>query len=505
MVFAAAVMLLTTVPYLVGFAAQTEVWRFSGFLIGVEDGYSYLAKMGQGARGAWLFRLPYTSEPQSGAFVYSFYLVLGKLTGQNHTAQVIAFHLARVLCGGLALLASYRFLAEFVPHVTARRLGLALVALGGGLGWLMALLGQPRPLGSLPIEFFSPEAFTFLTIFTLPHLAASRALFLLGLWRHLRGDGVGAGLALSGVSLIQPLYVLVAWAVMGVDLVVGWLWKAQGDQGARWRSLLVAGLLSAPVVLYTIIAFSVDPVMRQWSAQNVLTSPSPLHYLLGYGPLLALALPGWRALQQTQPRLARFVLVWAPLVPLMIYAPISVQRRLIEGVQVPLVAVAMLGLTVALARWGRVLIPLVLIVSLPSSAILWLGGLNAARERLQPAFAPVDQLTVFAWLAQNAPADSVALAAFDTSNALPAYTPLIAYIGHGPETLHADVKVPQVEAFYRVDTADAERRRLLEDGRITYVLAGPPERALGDFDLDRAAYLTRVFEFKEYAVYEVVK
>ena len=69
---ALVVMALFSAPYLFGFASQTAEWRFSGFLIGVDDGQSYLAKMGQGARGAWLFTLPYSSEPQAGAFVSIF-------------------------------------------------------------------------------------------------------------------------------------------------------------------------------------------------------------------------------------------------------------------------------------------------------------------------------------------------------------------------------------------------------------------------------------------------
>ncbi len=63
LVFALGVMIITTVPYLIGFAAQGSLWHFSGFLIGRDDGNSYLAKMREGAQGEWLFHLVYTSEP----------------------------------------------------------------------------------------------------------------------------------------------------------------------------------------------------------------------------------------------------------------------------------------------------------------------------------------------------------------------------------------------------------------------------------------------------------
>ena len=38
-------LILTSIPYLIGFARQGSEWRFAGFLFGVEDGNSYIAKM----------------------------------------------------------------------------------------------------------------------------------------------------------------------------------------------------------------------------------------------------------------------------------------------------------------------------------------------------------------------------------------------------------------------------------------------------------------------------
>ncbi|MBI4772556.1 MAG: hypothetical protein HY784_19515, partial [Chloroflexi bacterium] len=294
-VFAALVMALTTLPYLVGAASQTDGWRFGGFVLGAEDGNSYIAKMGEGARGAWLFTLPYSSEPQRGVLIYAFYLLLGKLAGPGHEAQVVVYHLARVVCGFALLLVSYVFLAEFLPGARQRRLGLVLVAVGGGVGWLLTLSGHGYLFGSLPIDFISPEAYTFLILYSLPHLAAARCLFLLGLLAYLRGRGGAAGLALFGLGAIQPLSVLVAWAVMGADIVLQ-IPTAQNPkskiQNPKFKiqisslkfqvptgniiTALLAGAISSPFVIYTAYIFSADPLFKQWSAQNVLPSPNPI-------------------------------------------------------------------------------------------------------------------------------------------------------------------------------------------------------------------------------------
>ena len=73
-------LLVTSVPYLVGWLRSTPDRVFGGFAFAIEDGYSYLSKMKQGAEGLWLFQLPYTSEAHTPTIFYLFYLLLGKLT-----------------------------------------------------------------------------------------------------------------------------------------------------------------------------------------------------------------------------------------------------------------------------------------------------------------------------------------------------------------------------------------------------------------------------------------
>jgi hypothetical protein len=112
-------------------------------------------------------------------------------------------------------------------------------------------------------------------------------------------------------------------------------------------------------------------------------------------------------------------------------------------------------------------------------------------------------LSAFAWLAEHGQPGQVALSAQSTGNAVPAYTALVPYIGHGPETLDLEHKAELVAAFYQGPTHAVERRALLASGRISFVIFGPHERALGDFDPTLAPYLTQRFTNGAYAVYEV--
>ncbi len=105
-------LIVTSVPYLVGWLRSTPDQVFGGFAFAIEDGYSYLSKMKQGADGLWLFQLPYTSEAHTPTIFYLFYLLLGKLsvlTGLS-TPLVLSSGAAVVRCdpAGGASIASLR-------------------------------------------------------------------------------------------------------------------------------------------------------------------------------------------------------------------------------------------------------------------------------------------------------------------------------------------------------------------------------------------------------------
>jgi len=508
LIFAAIVMAATTVPYIVAAGAQRDGWQFGGFLIGVEDGNVYLAKMRQGAMGQFLNTLSHSTEPQTPALIYPVLHVLGWLAGPEPWAEIVAYHAARVAAGLLLLAVSYLFAARFIEAVAVRRLALLLIALGGGLGWLLAIASPSALYGSLPVDFILPEAFTYLMLFGLMHLALGRALLLLALLAYLNKRGLWAGLALLGVGLAQPLYIVVGWAVMGAHAAQGWWLDRRGDEAVAdmrhdWQAALVAVAVSAPLVVYNALVLGLDPALAQWMAQNVLPSPHPVHYALAYGVLLVPAAAGWRALWRRDARLALFAGTWVALGLVLAYAPIPTQRRLVEGVQLPLVVLAVLGLQSLAGRPRRLAVGLVLALTLPTTALLYLGSLGAARNVAEPAFHPPDQLAALAWLRQNAALGDAGLAAFETGNVLPAYTPLRAYVGHGPETLFIRDKLPRVAAFYTAATADDERRLLLAEAGIDFVIFGPREAALGGFDPRTSPYLAWRFETGRYAIYAV--
>lgn len=523
--FAALVMLVTCVPYVLGYLAQGSEWRFTGFVLAVEDGNSYIAKMLAGSSGSWLFQTPYTTYPQRDVFIFIPYLLLGKLAAPllAHDSLVILYHLFRFVAGVLACLATYDFLRLFIRERRLVRWGVALVILGGGLGWVLLLLGVESWLGSLPVEFYSPEAFGFLGLFGVPHLALARAILLWSLVAYLRNaesveagapvwkTGLKVGLLWLLTGVIQPLTGMVVGAVVGWYLftVVAWqLYLRVQGQSADWTRWFTrfklafwAGIVALPLVGYNLLVFNRDAYLKTWAAQSAIPSPHPLHYLLAYGLLLPFVLTGLGKILSSQPWNGWLPVAWVLSFPAMAYAPFSLQRRLPEGVWVALVVLALSGVRVSEKAFRTFQFASLLL--LPSSFLLLFGSGTAVLNPGSPLFRPSGEARAFDCLGQLSKPGEVVLSSYETGNVLPAWAPVRVVIGHRPESANYSELQGRIQAFYASGTPDAVRRSLLSEFQVDYVFWGAAERKLGDWDADQVDYLEVLCENPENVIFRV--
>lgn len=534
LLFGIALLVLTTLPYIVASKSETAERQFSGFVFGIEDGFSYLAKMRRGALGETTFRLFYTTEQHDPiALLYFPYLFPGRVTGQivpptsaAHTAALIAmFQLLRIVGSAAYLIVLYRFISAFIESSSGRFAAFVLATTGGGLGWLAVLSGTTDAVGGLPADFYIPEGFSFLILLGLPHLALARAMLLSGLllsfqavengsWR----SAVLAGLCFILVGLTVPFYLAVVYAVLGAWGLAWWL-RTRAFPRALARYGGLAAVITAPLFLYYIVVFSRSPALALWSAQNDLPSPPPVNYLAAYSLLGGLALFSLREVWRRAASRVRFALLpaWWFIVPVLVYLPINVQRRMAEGVIVPLAVLAAMTLTrIQPPALRRAISGVVLGAASASSLLLLMGALSTARNPASLAFIDRANVRAFNWLNEHAPPDAVALGAFPTGTALPAFTHLRPFVGHGPETLAAVEKTRLVGAFFRDELSDEDRAALLAgtciappplpcSDPITYVLFGPSEQALAGAQEPGAWAdgLTLIYAMDGYRIYAV--
>ncbi|MBN1811549.1 MAG: hypothetical protein JXA14_06920 [Anaerolineae bacterium] len=515
---AALIVAASTVPYLAGTLAQTPQERFGGVVMNPVDYHSHLAKMWQGYRGQWRYRLLFTSEDHAGVFVQTFYVALGHLARLFGLGLPPAFQIARVVCGCAMLASAYRFIAHFVARVRTRQVAFLLATVASGLGWLTEAVAPTPPGGVSPMDFWLSDGFTYLALLTSPHFCAAVALllsvFLLLLRRPERptlGVSALAVLASLVLGMIHPYAMLLADLLPVLYWAVEWLRMRR----VAWRGLATVaamGVAQLPLLIYDLWVFR-QPVFVGWSEQNVTLSPPPNVYLWGYGVLLALGVVGAVVWVRRREWRVTFPLLWVGLVAVLAYVPWNLQRRFLEGVQVPMGLLAGVGLAEGLLplcsrrmriRWCW--LGMALIVALaPMSNLYLTASLTWAATADEPSmFRSADLLAAVDWLGENSAWEETVLSGFNTGNLIPARIGHRVVLGHWMETVDYAEKRAAVARFYEAQTSDAQRQELLEMWGVAYVFHGAEERALGDFDPAATSWLEPAFRSGEVAVYRVL-
>jgi uncharacterized membrane protein len=153
------------------------------------------------------------------------------------------------------------------------------------------------------------------------------------------------------------------------------------------------------------------------------------------------------------------------------------------------------------ARWQVIIRVGLTAVLLPSTLLILIGGIQTAARPGLPAFRPAAEVAAFGWLRKEAAGGEVVLAAYQTSNALPAWTPVTVVAGHGPETPGLAELTPRVEGFFDVLTTAEARLALLKAEQVDYLFYGPAERTLGGWDPTSWDCLRPAYAFGAYAIY----
>jgi len=532
-VLAAAVMALTVGPLVYGWLLTPDDFVFTGtHFVSYDDWFVYYSYLEQARQGNWLFFNLFTSEPHAPV-LHLEWLAVGLFAKTFNLSNVLAFNAARLLVIPIFFIVAYCFIAHLFDDKKKRRVAALLLAFGSGLGFLFIsqLLVYPANFanGSFhwPIDWWVPEATTFLTLYYSAHHTISLGLMLLIFLaftlavssRKARYSVLSA--AATGVLFFYHPYhvmsVLAVSAAYGIAVVLR-------DRTQFWnlvRHGVLVGLCALPAIGYFGAMVDADWVMAMKAVQNLTPSPPLWLTLAGYGLLVPFALVGGYQLV-SQRRLDErwlLVLVW-PFVSLaLMYSPLAYQRRMSAGLHVPLVMLATEGLWYGyawlrsgghwLARWGysqRYLVLMALIVLLSGSAFFQLAAdaLIFTTHR-QPAYMPRDVVDAATWL-RTVDAQEVILSYYGEGvvNVIPAYAGRMVYVGHRIETVNVAAKSQEVEWFFGQNHSATLERAFLKKRNIGYLFYGPTEQAIGSFDPAGKPYLREVYRNQTISIYQVL-
>lgn len=476
---------LTVLPYAWAFATDTtpdapDQWQFMGLLYSHLDGATYLSKIEQGMRGEWLFTLTYTPENHSGAAINVYYMALGHIARVFGMSALVIFHLARLIASFFMYIAIYHLGSMIWQKRRPRRLFFALVGIGAGFGWLyLPLAGNVLPY---PSDVFIPESIPFYSTLVNPHFPLAIAIMALLVATFLRvfrpgfadiprtsNGGATVILLTMALCVVQPQ----AWVPLGAVLIATLGVNTVLDRRIPRPQLewaLLAILPAIPFFVYYIALTNANWAMQVWNAQNQTPSPSLDRYIIGYGLILLLAIPGIiRAVRHFERDGDRLMLLWIVVGVILLYIPINLQRRLAIGLIIPIAFFAVRSLEDfwfnRVARPLRSVVAVMLIVLVVPTNVLSLliplQGLQRPSEGVKEGLLmPHDTVQALEWLDKNSAVGQIALARpKPTGLWIPALTHLRVVYGHPYETLFVDDKKQEVEAWMTGTRCDEAVRK----------------------------------------------
>ncbi len=488
--------LLAVTPLMLMVLIGISGWQFMGVLHNYLDGATYFAKMSLGQNGDWLVSFLHTPEAHSGAFIQVLYLLLGHVSRLTGIPTAVIFHLARILAALLMYAAIYQLGATIWSRVRPRRLFFGVAAIGAGLGWLFAPLTGELIYVDFPLL---PEAFPFFSSLMNVHFPLAIALLcilasaLIVVFRPGSEDNPSLKSAWPVASVLSLLLgflypqALVPFAGTLVVFTLS-LFRARQARMIIWYWVLAVIVPVIPLALYYWMVVTYNPVMAIWNQQNQTPAPSLHGLVLGLGLPLLVGLPAiWRAVRRFERDGDRFMLIWLALMIAAMYLPTNVQRRFAVGLMIPVAYFAVRAIEdtwihLIQRRWRLLVgIAFFFLISISTVLMLFLPVIPVAvgnPGRAVGVYLEADYGPIFNELNQRATLNDVVLASPVVSVWLPGWGGVRSVYGHPYETVDAEERRAEVEAWFAADSPE-HCLDLLERYSVRYVIFGPEEARLG--------------------------
>jgi len=373
-----------------------------------------------------------------------------------------------------------------------------------------------------------PEAVTFLSLLLNGLFTTAMALMCLTFLFAVRAvrDGdrravVWGGLCLLVLGNIHTYDVFAVWLALGLTAGFGIRDSGFGVALKRVGAMVLIGL---PSVLWSLYATFSDP---SFLAKGLTPTPAFrfVDYAVAYGLIGLLAVVGAVRLSRIPDPASRIPVFWALANALVLLIPVSFQRKMIEGLHLPLCILAGFAvswiaqqITARLRERGKLkhamerivlTVCVAAVLCLPSNALFVSECLQSVKTNNEallavlqpPIYLDAADAAAMRWLSRNARRDDVILSSSLMGSTIPTVCPAKVWVGHWAETLHFPEHLRQANQLLGV----APTPQALRDCGITMLYYGPWESALGGagvVDMGSAG-LARVYSEHGVRIYRV--
>ena len=353
----AALAILSNIPLLYGYLNQRPGLRFMGIIAGVRDSNFYFMMMRQ-ADGWWPVLTNYFAPGEPNRIYHGFFwFFLGKLARAFGTGGLAPYHGARLAAIIVFVPVAYYFVSRFLRTTAERVTALIMLSFGAGLGWIQLIrYYRTGSMSFTPTDIGTPEASSFFTLMTFPHLAI--ALILIMLCFSLVQDSVArkntwpaliAGMCGFVLGFIHAVNLVVIYVALAAFALISLVFLKEK------RPILAAlafGALSVwPIAYYAYVSLTRPDLLPQAPVR----SSTPLEYLIGFAPFVILSLIhiGSLVRKRSLPKEDLLLICWAVTNSLMLYSypVLSQEARAVLGLQLPLVVLSSRAIFGSILPW----------------------------------------------------------------------------------------------------------------------------------------------------------
>jgi hypothetical protein len=530
------VLILTSLPYLYGYLTTPVGKQYMGIMIDVPDHTQYFSWMREQSQHL-LISNKLTPEPNKPIFFNLLWWILGQPMRWWGLNYAVMFQALRVIATLAFLPAAYRICAWFLPTVLMRKTAFLLIVFAGGFGWLLIVGKYLLHLTDLPLHIqlllYIVEPNTFFSILSTPHLVAAALyvfvfdLVLIGETKGQLRYAVIAGLFALFLGLQHAYDLFLMYGILGAYGLLRVLRDRKIPLYLLWTGLILGGISFWPGI-YSALLTSLDPIWRavlsQYGDAGVF-SPNPLLIWVLMGPTFLVALYKlfrchfWQIRQKDNRQL--FLIGWFWINFILLYIPTDFQIKMLNGWQIPIAIWATLALFdhiipgvekfIQARNWSFPIQKLqtfamvsLLVIAMPTNLYLWAWRFIDLGRHTYPYYLRQDEVKALDCLSQQGVGDDTVFSSQMIGQYIPMLTGKHAFVAHWAQTVRYAEKLSWSEQFFKAETDDDWREKLLNDFQIDYVFYGPTEKALGSYLPNQASFLQpTACYYGEVMVYQV--
>lgn len=516
------VLILTSLPFIFAYTTAPPERYFTGVMFNIPDHNQYFAWM-RDLSHQNLAANRLTPEPNEPALFHLLWWSAGRAGALLGLEFGAVFGILRIFATILFLACTYAFFRIAVPDNVQQRLALLLFAFGGGLGviWIAVKYIGRLPDAPFPFDIYTSEPNSFFIALAFPHFGVALALIIaligLTLYAQQRQQlryAVLAGIVGALIGLQHAYDLLTVGIVLGMWWLLIW-WRDRRFPAFLFKAGLIIVAFAFPPAAYLSYLVLTDATwggkLAQFDNAGAWT-PGPLHLPILMGLPLLLALLAFR------PRMLRsrddaelLVAVWFLAHFVLIYLPLSFQIHLLLGWQAPIAILAARAIQRIIWPWlstraprlARPALAAILGLCVVTNVYILFWRFYDLSRYSQPYFLSQDEVAALRWLGSHTTNQDVVLGVLEINQHVPVWSDARAYVAHWAGTLDFFTKRENAERVVNPATSRPERRALLNEFGVTYVIVREQDHPRIAFETSSGPELVPVYTNATVTIYRV--